>query len=52
MPDNYQEFTTGNIMPGGIKTGWLTYLVPQNKEVILSYQPNMFSDNAAYISLG
>jgi len=52
MPDNYQEFTTGNIMPGGIKTGWLTYLVPQNKEVIISYQPNMFSDNAAYISLG
>jgi len=52
MPDNYQKFTTGNIMPGGVKTGWLTYLVPQNKEVIISYQPNMFSKNAAYISIG
>ena len=52
MPNDYPELTTGNIMPGGIKTGWLTYLVPQNKEVIISYQPNMFSDNAAYISIG
>lgn len=52
MPNDYPELTTGNIMPGGIKTGWLTYLAPQNKEVIISYQPNMFSDNAAYISIG
>jgi hypothetical protein len=51
-PDNYKEFTMGDIMPGGTKTGWLTYSVPQNKEVIMSYQPNMFSSNVAYISIG
>lgn len=51
-PDNYKEFTTGDIMPGGKKSGWLAYLVPQNKDVIISYKSNMFSDNAAYITIG
>ena len=52
LPDNYKEFTMGDVMPGGVKKGWVVYTVPQNKEVLITYKPNMFSDTAGYINIG
>jgi hypothetical protein len=52
LPNNYKEITSGDVMPGGVKKGWLVYMVPQNKEVLIAYKPNMFSDNAGYINIG
>lgn len=53
LPSTYKEFTTGEVMPGGIKDGWLVYIVPKNKEVIISYQPTSVNSNdAAYLSIG
>lgn len=52
LPDSYKEFSTGDVMPGGVKDGWVVYTVPQNKEVLISYKPNMFSETACYINIG
>ena len=52
LPNDYITFGTGDVMPGATKEGWVQYTVPQDKEVILSYQPNMFDDGTAYISIG
>lgn len=51
VPNSYQEFPGGDVMPGGTKEGWLIYTVPQGKEVIMSYEPS-FLDDRFYISLG
>lgn len=52
LPNKYIALSTGDVMPGATKEGWLQYTVPQDKEVILSYQPNMFDSSTAYISIG
>lgn len=52
LPNDYITFGTGDIMPGATKEGWVQYTVPQDKEVILSYQPNIFDDGPTYISIG
>ncbi len=52
LPNDYITFGTGDVMPGATKEGWVQYTVPQGKEVILSYQPNMFDEGTAYISIG
>lgn len=49
---DHTEFSSGLVMPGAQKEGWIGYIVPTGKEVILSYQTNMFDDGTAYISLG
>lgn len=52
LPDNYKELSTGDVMPGGVKDGWIVHTVPQDKEVLIAYKPNMFSETAGYISIG
>lgn len=52
LPNNYIAFGTGDVMPGATKEGWIQYTVPTGKEVIISFQPNMFTESTAYISLG
>lgn len=52
VPNSYKAFSGGDVMPGAVKDGWIIYTVPQGKEVIMSYQPNIFSSNEAYISIG
>jgi hypothetical protein len=52
LPTDYIKYNGGNVMPGGIKEGWVTYIVPQGKEVIMGYQPNSITGNAAYITIG
>jgi hypothetical protein len=51
VPNRYQKFPSGDVMPGGTKEGWLIYTAPQGKEVIMSYEPS-FLDDSFYISLG
>jgi hypothetical protein len=51
IPNSYQKFPSGDVMPGGTKEGWLVYTVPQGKEVIVSYEPG-FLDDRFYITLG
>jgi len=52
LPNDYIEFNSGDVMPGATKEGWIQYTVPTGKEVIISFQPNMFTESTAYISLG
>lgn len=52
LPNDYIEFSSGQIMPGATKEGWLQYTVPTGQEAVLSFQPNMFDESTAYISLG
>ncbi|MDY0130271.1 MAG: DUF4352 domain-containing protein [Methanosarcina vacuolata] len=52
LPNDYIKFDSGDVMPGATKEGWIAYTVPTGKEAILSFQPNMFDENTAYISLG
>jgi len=52
IPDSYKTFSGGEVMPSGVKDGWIVYTVPQGKEVIMSYKPSIFSSNEAYISIG
>ncbi|MCS3924914.1 DUF4352 domain-containing protein [Methanosalsum natronophilum] len=52
FPDQLKEFSSGNVMPGATKDGWIVFTVPQNEEVIISYYPNLLSSNGGYISIG
>lgn len=53
LPENYKEFSSGILMPGGKKEGWLALTVPTNKEVLVSYQENMYMEGTAcYINVG
>lgn len=52
LPKDYITYDGGNVMPSGVKEGWVLYTVPQGKEVIMGYQPNMIDGNTAYITLG
>lgn len=51
-PKDYMKLDTGNLMPGATKEGWIAFIIPQNKEVIIAFQPNSFDESTAYISLG
>ncbi|MFW6002546.1 MAG: DUF4352 domain-containing protein [archaeon] len=52
LPNEYEEFSvTGEVMPGATKNGWMTYIVPSDKNIIVEYQPNMFIDKAGYIEI-
>lgn len=52
LPKDYITFDGGNVMPGGVKEGWILYTVPQGKEVIIGYQPNFIEGSTGYITLG
>lgn len=52
LPNNVVELSSGDVMQGGIKSGFIVYQVPQNQEVLISYQPNPFESSTAYISVG
>lgn len=52
LPNDYIEFGYGDVMPGATKEGWIQYTIPAGKEVIVSFQPNMFDESTAYVSLG
>ena len=52
LPNNIIELSSGDVMQGGTKAGFILYQVPQNQEVLISYQPNMFESSTAYISVG
>jgi len=52
LPKDYRVLNGGNVMPGGIKEGWLAYVIPIGKEAIIGFRPNVFSDYPSYISLG
>lgn len=51
-PKKYPELSTGEFMPGAIKTGWVFFTVPQNKDVLIRFKPNPFIDNTCYINIG
>ncbi len=51
-PKSYPELTSGEIMPSGVKTGWIFYIVPKNKAVLIRFKPNPFLENAGYINIG
>lgn len=51
-PNEYRKLDTGNLMPGGNKEGWVAFMVPQGKEIVIAFQPNTFDDSTAYLSLG
>jgi Domain of unknown function (DUF4352) len=52
LPKDYISFDGGNVMPSGTKEGWVAYIVPQGKEVIVGFQPNMIEGSTGYITLG
>lgn len=52
LPSGCPEFTQGKLMPGGTKSGWMLFTVPQDTEVIIAYVPNMFFDSGAYFTIG
>jgi hypothetical protein len=53
LPDSYNEFSSGTVMPGGTKEGWLVFTVPSNEEVLISYQENMYLETpVCYINIG
>lgn len=53
LPENYKEFSSGILMPGGAKEGWLVFTVPTDKEALVSYQENMYMEGTAcYINIG
>lgn len=51
-PKKYSELSSGEIMPGGSKTGWIFFTVPKNKDVLIRFKPNPFLENAGYINIG
>ncbi len=51
-PKIYPKLSTGELMPGGSKTGWIFFTVPKNKDVLIRFKPNPFLENAGYINIG
>ena len=52
LPKDYIMLEGGDVMTGGVKEGWIIYTVPQDKEVIIGFQPNSFEGSTGYITLG
>lgn len=52
LPKDYIMLEGGDVMPGGVKEGWILYTVPQGKEAIIGFQPNSFEGSTGYITLG
>jgi hypothetical protein len=52
LPKDYITYDGGNVMPSGVKEGWVLYTVPQGKEVIIGYQQNFIEGSTGYITLG
>lgn len=52
LPKDYIVLEGGDVMPSGVKEGWIIYTVPQGKEAIIGFQPNSFEGSTAYIKLG
>ena len=52
LPKDYIMLDGGDVMPSGVKEGWIIYTVPQGKEAIIGYQPNSFEGSTGYITLG
>lgn len=38
LPNNYPKFKGVNLMPGGKIEGWIPYLVPKNKNVMIAFE--------------
>lgn len=38
FPDNYPEFKDVNLMPGGEIEGWIAFIVPEDKNVLIAYE--------------
>lgn len=51
-PNEYMQLATGNLMQGANKEGWIAFTVPQGKKVVIAFQPNMFDEGTAYLSIG
>ncbi|AKB74967.1 hypothetical protein MSLAZ_1706 [Methanosarcina lacustris Z-7289] len=45
-------FDDGNLMPGGVKEGWIAYTVPQGKEVVIGFQPGASTGSNCFVSVG
>jgi hypothetical protein len=50
-PNDYVKLASGNVMPGATKEGWIAFTVPKDQEIVIAFQPNMFDESTAYISL-
>ncbi|HJH30110.1 MAG TPA: hypothetical protein C5S51_10570 [Methanosarcinaceae archaeon] len=50
MPKHLMEFSTGTVLPGGFKSGWIPFIVPENEVVLVSYAP--LGTPECYISIG
>lgn len=46
------NFNDGNVMPGGVKEGWIAYTVPQGKEVVIGFQPGAYTSKNCFVSVG
>jgi len=38
MPRDMPEFKTVDVMPGGTTEGWIAFIVPQKKNVLVAYE--------------
>ncbi|MBP2030217.1 hypothetical protein J2755_001151 [Methanohalophilus levihalophilus] len=52
LPDDMQKFSKGGIASDGKKHGWLVYLIPQNKTVLLEFNPVELPSKSCYIDTG
>ncbi|AKB64931.1 DUF4352 domain-containing protein [Methanosarcina mazei] len=52
VTSNMTVFDDGNLMPGGIKEGWIAYTVPKGKEVVIGYQPGAYTGSNCFVSVG
>lgn len=48
---NSLNFDAGKMMPGGVKEGWIIYTVPQGKEIVIGFEPGVFTKNC-FVSVG
>lgn len=52
FPEDFKKFSKGSIMSDGTRSGWLGYLVPQNKIVVMEFNPGSLSSDACYMVAG
>ncbi|AEA46873.1 DUF4352 domain-containing protein [Archaeoglobus veneficus] len=38
LPKDMPEFKNVNIMPGGMTEGWIAFIVPQGKDILIAYE--------------
>jgi hypothetical protein len=50
MPNHLNELSTGTVLPGGHKQGWVPFIVPANEEILITYSP--LGTPECYISIG